>query len=148
MSIVNTQRANIFGANVLSVQTSKAQTSTVGVLSAQSVEAVTVSATNVYVDNQMTANIVSAEDRVICSGSIEAHDRLIARARDTFVSNGVIGVQLSSNAGFGIFFGDGQPTRFAAKGSLYLRTDGTTTNDRMYVNTDGFNTWTAVITQA
>ena len=49
---------------------------------------------------------------------------------------------------FGIFFGSGAPTLAAAKGSLYLRSNGTTTNDRMYVNTDGSTTWTAVITAA
>ncbi len=36
----------------------------------------------------------------------------------------------------------------AAKSSLYLRSDGSTTNDRMYVNTNGTTTWTAVTTVA
>ena len=58
------------------------------------------------------------------------------------------GYKFSSTANFGIFFGSGAPTIAAAKGSLYLRSDGTTTNDRMYVNTDGSTTWTAVITAA
>ena len=44
--------------------------------------------------------------------------------------------------------GTGAPTLTAPKGSLYLRTDGSTTNDRMYVNTDGATTWTAVTTAA
>ena len=48
----------------------------------------------------------------------------------------------------GIYFGSGAPTVSANKGSLYLRTDGSTTNDRMYVNTNGGTTWTAVITAA
>jgi len=47
-----------------------------------------------------------------------------------------------------VFFGSGVPTLSAAKGSLYLRTDGSTTNDRMYVNTNDSTTWTAVITAA
>ena len=42
----------------------------------------------------------------------------------------------------------GAPTLSAAKGSLYLRSDGSTTNDRMYVNTNGATTWTAVTTAA
>jgi len=58
------------------------------------------------------------------------------------------GYKLSSTANFGVFFGSGAPTLSAAKGSLYLRSDGTTINDRMYVNTDGSTTWTAVITAA
>jgi hypothetical protein len=58
------------------------------------------------------------------------------------------GYKLSSTANLGVFFGSGAPTLSAAKGSLYLRTDGSTTNDRMYVNTNGTTTWTAVITAA
>jgi hypothetical protein len=58
------------------------------------------------------------------------------------------GYKLSSTANFGVFFGSGVPTLSAAKGSLYLRSDGTTINDRMYVNTNGSTTWTAVITAA
>jgi fibronectin-binding autotransporter adhesin len=58
------------------------------------------------------------------------------------------GYKLSSTNNFGIFFGSGAPTLSAAQGSLYLRSDGSTTNDRMYVNTNGATTWTAVITAA
>lgn len=57
------------------------------------------------------------------------------------------GVFLGS-AAIGIYFGSGAPTVSAAKGSLYLRSDGTTTNNRMYVNTNGGTTWTAVTTAA
>jgi hypothetical protein len=53
-----------------------------------------------------------------------------------------------TTAGFGIYYGSGAPTVSAAKGSLYMRSDGTTTNDRMYVNTNGSTTWTAVTTVA
>lgn len=49
-------------------------------------------------------------------------------------------------SGFGIYYGTGAPTVSAAKGSLYLRTDGSGTSDRMYVNTDGSTGWTAVTT--
>ena len=49
---------------------------------------------------------------------------------------------------FGVFFGSGAPTLSAAKGSLYLRSNGTTTNDRAYINTDGGTTWTALTTAA
>ena len=58
------------------------------------------------------------------------------------------GIMVSSATNFGVFFGSGAPTLSAAKGSLYLRSDGTTTNDRMYVNTNGSTTWTAVTTAA
>lgn len=55
-------------------------------------------------------------------------------------------VVVSSTAGFGLYFGSGAPTVTAAKGSLYLRSDGSTTNDRAYINTDGGTTWTPLTT--
>ena len=55
-------------------------------------------------------------------------------------------VAISSTAGLGVYVGSGVPTVSAAKGSLYLRTDGSSTSTRMYVNTDGATAWTAVTT--
>lgn len=54
----------------------------------------------------------------------------------------------TSTANFGVFFGSGAPTLSAAKGSLYLRSDGSGTNDRAYINTNGTTTWTALVTVA
>ena len=48
----------------------------------------------------------------------------------------------------GIYFGSGAPTVAAAKGSLYLRSDGSSTSTRAYINTDGSTTWTAITTAA
>jgi hypothetical protein len=59
-----------------------------------------------------------------------------------------VGLAFGTATNFGVYFGSGAPTLSAAKGSLYLRSDGSTTNDRMYVNTNGSTTWTAVITAA
>ena len=56
------------------------------------------------------------------------------------------GYRMSSTTNFGIFFGSGAPTLSAAQGSLYMRTDGSATSDRMYVNTGGATAWTPVIT--
>jgi hypothetical protein len=56
------------------------------------------------------------------------------------------GLLVSSTANFGMFFGSGAPTLSAAKGSLYLRSDGSATNNRAYINTDGATTWTAITT--
>ena len=53
-----------------------------------------------------------------------------------------------SENGIGIFSGSGEPTISAAKGSLYMRTDGSGVNDRAYINTDGGTTWTAISTVA
>lgn len=58
------------------------------------------------------------------------------------------GYKFSSTANFGVFFGSGAPTLAAAQGSLYLRSNGSSTSTRAYINTDGNTTWTAVTTAA
>ena len=58
------------------------------------------------------------------------------------------GITASSTANLGLFFGTGAPTFSAAKGSLYSRTDATTTTTRLYINTDGGTTWTTFTTAA
>lgn len=42
--------------------------------------------------------------------------------------------------------GAGAPAETAPKGSLYLRTDGSSTSTRAYINTDGGTGWTPVTT--
>jgi hypothetical protein len=56
------------------------------------------------------------------------------------------GIMMSSTTNLGVFFGSGAPTIAAAQGSLYLRTDGSSTSTRLYVNTTGSTTWTNVTT--
>lgn len=87
-------------------------------------------------EGSMSATTVSATGNVTAdSGTAPA-------------AGGMAAFLASSTAGFGIYFGSGAPTVSAAKGSLYLRTDGTTTNDRAYINTNGSTTWTALTTAA
>jgi len=50
--------------------------------------------------------------------------------------------------GVNITAGSGAPTFSAAKGTLYIRLDGSSTSTRMYVNTDGSTTWTNFTTAA
>lgn len=45
-------------------------------------------------------------------------------------------------------FGSGVPTLKAPKGSLYLRTDGSSTSTRQYIATDAVGGWTASTTAA
>jgi hypothetical protein len=59
-------------------------------------------------------------------------------------AGGMSAVLMSSTANLGVFVGSGAPTVTAAQGSLYLRTDGTTTNDRIYVR--GASAWIAITT--
>jgi hypothetical protein len=58
------------------------------------------------------------------------------------------GIKMSSTANLGLFFGSGAPTFSAAQGSLYMRTDGSSTSTRMYINTNSSTTWTNVTTAA
>lgn len=65
-------------------------------------------------------------------------------------AGGVTGVGLlmssTSTVNLGVFFGSGAPTIQAGWGSLYIRTDGSTTSTRLYVNSSGTAAWVAVTT--
>lgn len=52
----------------------------------------------------------------------------------------------TTTAGLGVYVGSGAPTVSAAQGSLYIRTDGSSTSTRLYVNTNGTTGWTNVTT--
>lgn len=82
--------------------------------------------------------------KIISASSVTAHSGTAIPAGGTAGA----GLLVSSTANFGVFFGSGAPSLTAAKGSLYLRSDGSSTSTRMYVNTDGGTTWTAVTTAA
>ncbi len=55
---------------------------------------------------------------------------------------------ITIQAGAGLYSGSGAPTLSAAQGSLYLRTDGSSTTTRAYINTNGSTGWTSVTTAA
>ena len=57
------------------------------------------------------------------------------------------GVQIGANL-LGLFVGSGAPTFTAPQGSIYLRSDGSSTSTRAYINTNGAGTWTNVTTAA
>lgn len=50
--------------------------------------------------------------------------------------------------GINMYAGSGAPTFTAAKGSIYVRLDGSSSSTRMYINTDAAATWTSVTTAA
>ncbi len=56
--------------------------------------------------------------------------------------------EIRMKEGMHILSGSGAPSMVAPKGSLYLRTDGSGTTNRAYINTDGSTTWTAITTSA
>lgn len=80
--------------------------------------------------------------------SLSATGNITADSGTAPAAGGMAAFLASSTADFGIFVGSGAPTVSAAKGSLYLRTDGSTTTNRAYINTDGATTWTAITTVA
>ena len=56
--------------------------------------------------------------------------------------------KIGTVAGPEVLSGSGAPTLAAPQGSLYLRTDGSSTSTRAYINTNGSTTWTAITTAA
>lgn len=87
-------------------------------------------------------------ESVTVTGSVTATGNLIADSGTAPTAGGMLAVQISSTAGLGIYVGSGAPTISAAQGSLYIRTDGSSTSTRLYVNTTGSTTWTNVTTAA
>lgn len=91
-----------------------------------------------------SAGNVAITPAVVGAASIAAHGGTAIPAGGTAGA----GLLVSSTTNFGVFFGSGAPSLSAAKGSLYLRSDGTGTTDRAYINTNGSTTWTALTTVA
>lgn len=79
---------------------------------------------------------------VAVTGSLSAFSGTAVPAGGTTGS----GIKFSSVTNLGVFFGSGVPTLSAAQGSLYCRTDGSTTATRLYVNSNGTTGWVAVTT--
>ena len=104
--------------------------------------------------NVIAGNLTSGAQMIavgnVTGGNIRTNGQVLALSATALPAGGTAGAGyvFSSVANFGVFFGSGAPTLSAAKGSLYIRSDGSATNNRMYVNTDGATTWTAVITAA
>ena len=80
--------------------------------------------------------------------SVTATGNITADSGTAPAAGGMAAFLASSTAGLGIYVGSGAPTVSAAQGSLYIRTDGSSTSTRLYVNTNGSTTWTNVTTAA
>lgn len=101
-------------------------------------------------------NVGTAGTRTITIGNNTATTAvdLVAGTGNVSVNSdlelGTAGKGIIFQVGLKIVAGAGTPhgSITAAQGSLYLRTDGTTTNDRAYINTDGGTSWTALTTAA
>jgi hypothetical protein len=86
----------------------------------------------------------------VAATSVSATGAVTANSATAVPAGGTAGAGflMSSTANLGVFFGSGAPTLSAAQGSLYLRTDGSSTSTRLYVNTNGTTGWTNVTTAA
>lgn len=106
--------------------------------------------TNYLIAHTTPATFNVLADGTITNGStINAAGGITAGALTAITAGGSLsGLEISSTANFGVFCGSGAPTISAAKGSLYLRSDGSSTSTRLYVATDSAGTWTNVVTAA
>ncbi len=104
--------------------------------------AITLTSNGVLVGNTTSAITATAEGATgtVLIGTTGADPSFSASPPVTSIAIGSGALTITSGAG--------APSASVPKGSLYLRSDGTTTNDRMYVATDAAGTWTAVITVA
>jgi hypothetical protein len=80
--------------------------------------------------------------------TLEATGNITADSTQAVVAGGAAAFLATTTADLGIYVGSGLPTIAAAQGSIYLRTDGSSTSTRLYVNTTGSTTWTNVTTAA
>jgi len=78
--------------------------------------------------------------------SLTSTGNITADSATAPVAGGAAAFLATSTAGLGVYFGSGAPTVSAAQGSLYLRTDGSSTSTRAYINTNGTTDWTAITT--
>lgn len=85
--------------------------------------------------------------RMTTAGAVRATGVVHSNQGTATTANGALALSLGAS-GPDIYVGSGAPTVSAAKGSLYLRTDGSTTNDRAYIATNSSGTWTAITTVA
>ena len=80
--------------------------------------------------------------------SVSTPGNITADSTQAVVAGGAAAFLATTTANLGIFIGSGAPTVSAAQGSLYIRTDGSSTSTRLYVNTNGTTGWTNVTTAA
>lgn len=95
-------------------------------------------------DNGFVGNLTGN----VTATTVSATGNITADSGTAPVAGGASAFLLTSTAGLGIYVGSGAPTVSAAQGSLYIRTDGSSTSTRLYVNTNGSTTWTNVTTAA
>lgn len=125
------------GAVVLAASPTFTGTTTLATVSAGATTCTTIAATSLAASGAITA---------ASSGTTGTHASLNATA--TTAGGSTTPAITVGSANIGIYFGSGAPTITAPQGSLYIRSDGSSTATRMYINTTGSTTWTSVTTAA
>ena len=83
------------------------------------------------------------------TGTTAAVTGTVTALSGSAVAAGGAAAFVATTSAVGIYVGSGAPTSTTApKGSLYIRTDATTTTTRLYINTDGATTWATFTTSA
>lgn len=98
--------------------------------------------------DSVTVTGAVAATGAVTAASVAATGNVTADSATAVVAGGASAFLATSTANLGVYIGSGAPTVSAAQGSLYLRTDGSSTSTRLYVNTNGSTTWTNVTTAA
>jgi hypothetical protein len=103
-------------------------------------ETVSVNATTGAITTTATFGPTTSVTALNATGNITADSNvaLVAGGASAFIAT-------NTAVGMGVYIGSGAPTVAAAKGSIYLRSDGSSTSTRLYVS-DGATTWIAVTT--
>ena len=83
----------------------------------------------------------------VTAATVSATGNITADSASALVAGGASAFIATNTANnMGIYVGSGAPTVSAAQGSLYLRSDGSSTSTRAYVNTNGTTGWAAITT--
>lgn len=105
-------------------------------------------------DKITLGSIASFQNDATAIAQYNANNALITTAiNNTLSRDGTSPNQMGANLDMnsnqilnGNISGSGVPTASAAKGTLYIRTDGSSASTRLYINTNGTTGWTNIVT--
>ena len=144
--------ANVVAAGAAGFMTGSDKTKLDGIASGANVVGAASSTDNAVVRFDLTTGKLIQDSAVTIDDSgrfngVSSNGVVSAFRTTALSSGGTSGAAiLMFNQSIGVYAGSGAPTVSAGKGSLYLRSDGSSTTTRIYVNTDGSTGWTHLVT--
>lgn len=122
----------------------------VAVVSSGTNESLTIDAKGsgtVTINNTATGGIALGRATTV-NGAFTANSASTVAAGEAVSAGGTANCRLTVGniSGFGVYTGSGAPTVSAPQGSLYLRTDGSSTSTRAFIATNSAGAWTAITT--